>query len=54
VILLAGMLGIGIWIEADRAGVIHHAGDTTALYVDSFVSPNLQELGSSNELLPEQ
>jgi len=54
VILFAGMLGIGTWVENQiETGVIHRTGVTTALYVDSFVSPNLQELGSSNELLPE-
>ena len=53
VILLAGMLGIGTWIEKQiEAGVIHRTGVTTALYVDSFVAPNLQELGFSSELQP--
>lgn len=53
VILLAGMLGIGAWVEKQiELGVIHRTGATTALYVDSFVAPNLQELGQSNELLP--
>jgi signal transduction histidine kinase len=54
VILLAGMTGIGAWVEKQiETGVIHRTGATTALYVDSFVAPNLQELGYSNELLPE-
>jgi signal transduction histidine kinase len=54
VILLAGMAGIGAWVERQiETGVIHRTGATTALYVDSFVAPNLQELGSSHELLPE-
>ncbi len=54
VILLAGMLGIGAWVENQiETGVIHNTGATTALYVDSFVAPNLQELGHSDELLPE-
>jgi signal transduction histidine kinase len=52
-ILLGGMLGIGAWVGKQiKTGVIHRTGVTTALYVDSFVSPNLQELGESDELLP--
>ena len=52
-ILLLGMLGIGLWVgQQIETGVIHRTGATTALYVDSFVAPNLQELGESNELLP--
>lgn len=54
VILLVGMVGIGAYVEKQiETGVIHRTGATTALYVDSFVAPNLQELGHSNELLPE-
>ena len=54
VILLAGMIGIGAWVEKQiETGVIHRTGATTALYVDSFVAPLLQELGQSDELLPE-
>jgi signal transduction histidine kinase len=54
VVLLAGMAGIGLWVQKQiETGVIHRTGATTALYVDSFVAPNLQELGSSPELLPE-
>jgi signal transduction histidine kinase len=54
VILLAGMAGIGAWVERQiETGVIHRTGATTALYVDSFVAPYLQELGRSRELLPE-
>jgi signal transduction histidine kinase len=54
VILLAGMLGIGAWVEQQiETGVIHRTGATNALYVDSFVAPKLQELGQSRDLLPE-
>jgi signal transduction histidine kinase len=54
VILLAGLVGIGAWVEQQIVtGVIHRTGITTALYVDSFVAPNLQELGHSETLLPE-
>jgi signal transduction histidine kinase len=53
VTLLAGLLGIGAWVEQQiETGVIHRTGAATALYVDSFVSPYLQELGQSNELYP--
>ncbi len=53
-ILLAGMIGIGAWVERQiELGVIHRTGVTTALYVDSFVAPNLQELGESDELSPD-
>jgi signal transduction histidine kinase len=53
VILLAGMVGIGAWVANQiETGVIHRTGATTALYVDSFVAPKLQELGQSSDLLP--
>jgi len=52
--LFVGALGIGFWVENQIiTGVIHRTGATTALYVESFVAPNLQELGSSEEILPE-
>ena len=52
-ILLVGMVGIGAWVEQQIVtGVIHRTGATTALYVDSFVAPRLQELGQADELLP--
>jgi signal transduction histidine kinase len=55
VILFAGMVGIGIWVERQiETGVIHRTGATAALYVDSFVSPYLQVLGESDQLQPEQ
>jgi signal transduction histidine kinase len=54
VILIAGMTGIGLWIGNEiKNGVIHRTGATTALYVDSFVAPLLQELGSTDALSPE-
>jgi len=54
VVLLAGMIGIGAWVEQQIiVRVIHRAGATTAMFVDSFISPNLQELGSVDALLPE-
>jgi signal transduction histidine kinase len=53
VILLAGMIGIGVWVQQQIVtGVIRRTGATTALYVDSFVAPQVQELGESEELSP--
>jgi len=54
IILIAGMAGIGIWVgDQIKNGVIHRTGATTALYVDSFVAPLVQELGSAGSLSPE-
>jgi signal transduction histidine kinase len=54
-ILIAGMAGIGIWVGNEiKNGVIHRTGATTALYVDSFVAPILQELGSTGTLSPQR
>src|SRR3954452_24313669 len=54
VILVAGMVGIGQWVgQQIEAGVTHRAAATTALYVDSFVAPQLQELGHAESLTPE-
>ena len=54
IILIAGMAGIGVWIGNEiKNGVIHRTGATTALYVDSFVAPYLQELGTTGTLSPE-
>jgi signal transduction histidine kinase len=55
VILIAGMAGIGIWVGNQiKNGVIHRTGSTTALYVDSFVAPILQEYGGTGALSPER
>jgi signal transduction histidine kinase len=54
IILIAGMAGIGVWIGNEiKNGVIHRSGATTALYVDSFVAPILQELGTTGLLSPD-
>ena len=54
IILIVGMAGIGLWIGNEiKNGVIHRTGATTALYVDSFVAPILQELGSTGALSSE-
>src|SRR5689334_15111543 len=55
IILIAGMAGIGIWVgDQIKNGVIHRTGATTALYVDSFVAPLLQELDSAGTLSPQR
>ena len=55
VILVIGMVGIGRWVSQQiEAGVIHRTAATTALFVDSFVSPHLQELGQTGVLSSEQ
>lgn len=54
IILIAGMTGIGVWVGNEiKNGVIHRTGATTALYVDSFVAPLLQELGNENAPSPQ-
>lgn len=55
IILIAGMAGIGVWIGNEiKNGVINRTGATTALYVDSFVAPILQEFGSTGTLSPQR
>ena len=54
IFMIAGSAGIGWWVgEQIRSGVIRESAATTALYMDSFVSPNLQELSQSKTLTPE-
>lgn len=54
VIMVVGMAGIGWWVgEQIKEDVIKESAATTALYMDSFIAPNLQELGSSESLTPE-
>jgi signal transduction histidine kinase len=53
-ILVSGMIGIGAWVgQQIEEGVIQQTAATTALYLDSFVAPNLQELGEVDKLTPE-
>ena len=48
VVIILGALGLGFWVGQEiRTGVINRTGATTALYVDSFIAPRLQELGHS-------
>ncbi|MBI5649792.1 MAG: sensor histidine kinase [Chloroflexi bacterium] len=51
VVLLAGMLIIGWWISGQiERGVINQTAGVTALYVDSFITPHLQDLARGNLL----
>jgi signal transduction histidine kinase len=55
VIVLSGMAGIGRWVgEQIKVGVIEDSAVTAAMYMDSFISPNLQELGNMSALSPER
>ena len=54
VIMLLGMIGIGRWVgERIKEIVISETTLTTALYMDSFISPNVQELFYADEINPE-
>ena len=53
VIMVLGTLGIGWWLGAQiKAGVIRESASTSALYMNSFIAPNLQELSDSPNLTP--
>lgn len=54
VILVGGTIGLGEWVgQQIEDGVIHRTAATTALYVDSFIAPNLQELAHNHTLTQE-
>ena len=51
VILLGAMIGLGEWVGKQiELGVVHRTAATTALFVDSFIAPNLQELATDNTI----
>ncbi len=51
VVLILGMIAIGWWVGWQiKMGVIDYSAVTTALYVDSFVAPVVQELAESDTL----
>jgi len=53
VVMVAGTLGVGWWIAGQIEGdVIHQSATTTALYVDSFIRPRVEELGETRDLSP--
>ncbi len=54
IVMLLGMIGIGWWIgEKIKISVIKEVTAATALYMDSFIAPNLQELDYSKSITPE-
>ena len=54
IIMILGTICISRWVEEQiRIGVIKDAGVTTADYMDSFISPNIQELATSNSITSE-
>lgn len=54
-ILLSGMVVIGLWVGKQiEIGVTNRTAAVTSLYVDSFVSPHLQDLPNTNKLESEQ
>ena len=54
IILVASMLGIGWWVGRQiEIGVMNRTSGETALYVDSFIDPPLQELVQGADLAPE-
>lgn len=55
VIILLGSLRIGSWVsQIIEDGVVHQAGATSALYVDSFISPLFQGKDQNTALAPAQ
>lgn len=49
------MSGVGWWLGNEiEAGVIRRTSTTAAVYVESFVAPSLQGLGSAGRIAPEQ
>ena len=50
-VLVLGLVGIGAWVGRQvEAGIIQGTGSTTALYVESFVSPQLGELAKGQPM----
>lgn len=50
-ILLGGMVIIGLWVgQQIESGVINRTAAVTSLYVDSFISPLVQDLSHSDRL----
>ncbi len=53
-ILLVGAYAIGSYVSSEiEDRVVHRTAALTALYVDSVVSPHLQELNSGHDISPE-
>ena len=53
-VLVLSMLGLGWWVGLQiENGVVNRIAAETALYVDSFVDPPLQDIDKGKELSPE-
>ncbi|MBP8949398.1 MAG: sensor histidine kinase [Candidatus Promineofilum sp.] len=51
IILVTAALGLGWWVgQQIERNVVHRTAATTALFVESFVSPNVQELATDGGL----
>jgi signal transduction histidine kinase len=54
VVLVCCMAGVGWWVSQQiQEGVIRETATTTALYMNSFVAPLVQELANEDHLRPE-
>src|SRR5262245_15723675 len=54
VVLGCGMTVFGIWVSSRiEKGVLQNTATGVALYINSFVEPHVQELGSAPALKPE-
>jgi signal transduction histidine kinase len=54
VVMVAGLAGVGWWISGQiENGVVQQSATMTALYVDSFIRPYIEELGQTGELSTE-
>ena len=54
IVLVVGMAIIGFWVtQRIEDGVVRNTAASTALYMESFVAPLVQELGQANQLTPE-
>ena len=54
IVLVCGMAVIGSWVSKEiEHAVTNNAGASTALYMNSFIAPHLQELGQINILSKE-
>ncbi len=55
IVLLAGMFSSGWWLGGQvEAGVMHRTTATSALYIESFVAPLIQNLGTQDAMAPSQ
>jgi signal transduction histidine kinase len=54
-VLIGGAIGVGLWVgQQIETGIISQTAGTTALYVDSFVTPHLQDYGRTGSLSSEE